>query len=437
MQRVIAVVVMGAVLSLAPISVYADVSLAQRFTQLEKEFGIPDGILGRVAKAETGTCNAQVRAGGGSTATGLFQWLEGSWKTTAPRVNPKYGNTNLRLDPFISAHVTAYALKNIQNANGSLIQQAKIDTTLGIYMGHFLGQGGSRAFLNAYIRDPNANGAALFPKQARANPGVFRNGSLRNILQHFANKLSSSCTSATGYTSTLNNGPIGSDVADRAVAASAPVPVTSAIYKDPERDYVDVYPPPYQAGSGAASPTSVDTPTQYPGLTSQPTPLSPQPIVPTIPTPAPFSFPTSSPSTINTGDIFTPNTNTNTNTNTGTSNENSTEETGGVTVSIFDRLNDIAFGTTTTVGTGAGSTTVTITPIITSSAFQLTPTNVTPSDVSTPIDYTGIQTTFGSNNTSGSVNTTQYSILQTFAAILQDTQTLLERINAFVRGENI
>jgi len=243
---------------------YASTNLTERFTKLETDFGLPQGILGRIAKAETGTCNATLKARN-SSATGLFQWLDSSWRNTAPRVNPQYASLALRTDPFVSAHVTAYSLANTKARLGSLISQARIDMAHGLYLGHFLGDGGARQFLTAYARDPNANAAQLFPRAAAANQPVFRGGTLRSVVQYLANKMSSSCTSVTNYTSRLNDGPIGSDVADRAVASSPPGTVTSNTFQDPERDYPSTYSiPPANSSTSGTNPPRHQSPIQVP-----------------------------------------------------------------------------------------------------------------------------------------------------------------------------
>lgn len=226
-----------------PFFAFADYN--SQFARIEAHFRVPQGILAKVANIESGG-NPKARAGGGSTASGMFQWLRDSWIDTSyaynratqpdPR-NWKPLSLDDRFDVETSAKVTAFSLAQTKGRLGGLIEQAGMDMTAGLYMGHFLGIGGARQFMIAYIRNPNSIGASLFPKQARANPGIFRACSgyctLAQIYNNFARKLNVAGTSIV-----VSGGRSDAEFAVHSLPPNAHFsneqPFTST---DPERDF--------------------------------------------------------------------------------------------------------------------------------------------------------------------------------------------------------
>ena len=171
-----------------PLSVFADVSINQVYTEIETQYKLPQGVLAKIANAESrGDPNA--RAKPPSTAVGLFQWIEDSWLRVTKALYGASLHLDSRTDPVTSAKVTAFSLAQARDKNGPLIEQAKIDMSLGLYMGHFLGPAGAAVFLTAYIQNPNANAASIFPKEAQYNPTVFSSRTLAEILNERASKL--------------------------------------------------------------------------------------------------------------------------------------------------------------------------------------------------------------------------------------------------------
>ena len=173
-----------------------------------------DYLLGQ-AQLESGL-NPGARAGT-SSATGLYQFIDQSWLGIvkqhgaqnglgwASNAITRSGNRwvvndpqmksailNLRNNPEVSATMAAeFASDN----------QASLESTLGrgatgtdLYMAHFLGLGGAKAFLQTMQSNPGASGAAMFPAAARANRSIFYDAggnarSLGDIYQRFAAKL--------------------------------------------------------------------------------------------------------------------------------------------------------------------------------------------------------------------------------------------------------
>lgn len=169
------------------ITVYADTGINEVFVQLEQEYQLPTGILAKVANVESG---GNPNAGSGSSsAYGLFQWTLNSWYNITKQVYGQALNGEQRANPVTSAKMTAVALRQALTTNSGLMQQAKIDPTLGLYMCHFLGSGGCGKFFQAYIQNPGADATSMFPKEAASNRTVFGGRTLTGVLNFFAQRL--------------------------------------------------------------------------------------------------------------------------------------------------------------------------------------------------------------------------------------------------------
>ncbi len=186
-RRAVAFSVLILVLSAsAPGAALAE-SLNDVFNKLEQQYGLPQNILAKVANVESGG-NPNAKAGS-SSALGMFQWLTNSWEHATKALYGRALMPDERRNPVESARVTAFALAQAKARNGGLIQQAGVDMTLGLYMSHFLGQAGASKFFQAYVQNPGASAASLFPKEAGANSSVFGGRTLAGVLNFFANKL--------------------------------------------------------------------------------------------------------------------------------------------------------------------------------------------------------------------------------------------------------
>lgn len=190
-------------------------SVRSAIAQASASTGIDfDYLLGQ-AQVESGL-NPQARAGT-SSATGLYQFIDQSWLGIIKQHGGEYGLSwasnaisgsagrysvsdpdtrrailNLRKDPNVAATMAAeYASDNKTALEGSLGRAA---TGTDLYMAHFLGLGGAKAFLRTMQANPGASGAAMFPAAARANRSIFYDAggnarSLSDIYQRFAAKL--------------------------------------------------------------------------------------------------------------------------------------------------------------------------------------------------------------------------------------------------------
>lgn len=158
------------------------------------------------ARVESGL-DPEARATG-SSATGLFQFIEGTWLSLLQRhgnelglgriaaaiseYNGRVGIADpavrqqalmLRNDPRIAAHMAGALARENSAALEPVLGRAPDAGEL--YLAHFLGEGDARRFLSAMAREPGASAANLFPKAAAANPAIFRaaDGSNRSLAQ--------------------------------------------------------------------------------------------------------------------------------------------------------------------------------------------------------------------------------------------------------------
>ncbi|MNU19606.1 Endo-type membrane-bound lytic murein transglycosylase A [compost metagenome] len=139
--------------------------------------GVDPKLMATMAAIESGF-RATVKAGT-SSATGLYQFISGTWKTMVKKYGAKYGidATTSPTDPRANALMGAEFIK--ENAKAlSGVKQNLTDTDL--YLAHFLGAGGARTFLKA---DPNAIAANVMPAAATANRSIFydRDGTPRSF----------------------------------------------------------------------------------------------------------------------------------------------------------------------------------------------------------------------------------------------------------------
>lgn len=147
-----------------------------------------------------------------SSASGLFQFVEGTWlktlkeegpalglgqyadaisKTTSGRYQVTDPSTReailaLRDDPDVSALVAgAFTRRNAEQLKDDIGRDA---TSGELYIAHFLGAKGASSLIGAAGRDPQASAADLFPQAARANPTIFYDGDrARSVAEVYSN----------------------------------------------------------------------------------------------------------------------------------------------------------------------------------------------------------------------------------------------------------
>ncbi len=124
--------------------------------------------LQTIAQIESGG-NPNAKAGT-SSAAGMFQFTEGTWKDMTKKMGKNYTLED-RFDPQKSAEVAAFF--TAQNKKTLEAGTGRAASNTDQYMAHFLGAGGAVKFLNAMQQNPNAIAADMDPKAAAANKNIF------------------------------------------------------------------------------------------------------------------------------------------------------------------------------------------------------------------------------------------------------------------------
>ena len=171
--------------------------------------GVDFGYLFHQAKSESGlNPNAQAS---GSSAGGLFQFIDQSWLGAVKMYGAKHGmgwaadaisrsrSGTWTVDPALKDQVMG--LKNQPDASALMAAEFASDNaeglqaTLGrqpratdLYFAHFLGLEGATKFLKVNDSNPGAIAASLFPREARSNRGIFygSDGSARSMGEVYA-----------------------------------------------------------------------------------------------------------------------------------------------------------------------------------------------------------------------------------------------------------
>lgn len=177
--------------------------------------GVDFNYLLAQARLES-SLNPNAKAGT-SSAAGLYQFLGSTWLDTLDKHGERYGlgwagaaindgtNGGKTVDPAMRSQIMALRYdpdaSSLMAAELAKDNQEVLRGTLGrepdhaeLYLAHFLGSDGASRFLLAMQQDPSASAAALFPKAASANRGVFytEGGAVRSlaeVMNHFRSRM--------------------------------------------------------------------------------------------------------------------------------------------------------------------------------------------------------------------------------------------------------
>ncbi len=185
-------------------------AVSSAIERASKATGVDFGFLLRTAKRESGY-NAGAKAAG-SSATGLFQFVDQTWLGALKKHGAKYGYARyadliqqapdgryevkgaearkavmeLRLDPQ-AASLMAGELTS-DHATYLRGRVGREPTGGELYAAHFLGPKGSAQLIEAYQSRPRASAAGLFPDAADANPTIFyHQGRALSVAEVYAN----------------------------------------------------------------------------------------------------------------------------------------------------------------------------------------------------------------------------------------------------------
>lgn len=237
----------------------ADVTRAVKLASARS--GVDFAYLMAKANAESGMDSDA--AATTSTATGLYQFTEGTWLAMVREHGSKYGLAKqaaalergapnaqlrgevlaLRRDPQLSAYMAAeYAKDN----------KAHLERNVGgkvgaseLYLAHFLGAGGASKFLNAMKRNESQAAAGLFPRAAEANRSVFYEGARPRSLAEVFDRLSAKVAAGKGVEPSVRAAPTLAPQLYR--SAPAPTPATPGPWRPlatDERLMLAALPPP-------------------------------------------------------------------------------------------------------------------------------------------------------------------------------------------------
>ncbi|MES2728468.1 MAG: transglycosylase SLT domain-containing protein [Pseudomonadota bacterium] len=220
--------------------------------------GVDFGYLMQQAKVES-SFRPDVKAST-SSATGLFQFTEGTWLDMMRKYGEKHGlggyasqitDSNgvanmgakrsilaLRQDPAVSSLMAAeFAAENRDSLAQQLNRPAESLNGTDLYMAHFLGASGAGQFLEAAQKTPYATAAEILPQAARSNRSVFyddkgRAKTVGEVYANFAQKFNGAPTGAAPQT-LLAVAPSKADdpftrFFTRTTGAKAPIPIAVA-----------------------------------------------------------------------------------------------------------------------------------------------------------------------------------------------------------------
>lgn len=172
----------------------------------------------------------------GSSATGLYQFIQGTWLDMVEKHGEKYGiDTSaprkellaLRKDPELSSYMAA----ELANENEQFLNNnwgGEIGET-ELYLAHFMGAGGASSFLKAKDKSPMVAAADLFPEAARSNRSVFFEGgrarSVAEVYSLFDQKFDRFETGMEQLAAAVNPEPQPVAVAEAQVVPQEPAPI--------------------------------------------------------------------------------------------------------------------------------------------------------------------------------------------------------------------
>lgn len=266
----------------ADIGKYADLSPEQAIKQASKMTNVNESTMMTFAKLESGL-NPNAKAPT-SSATGLFQIVDSTWKELLDKHGDKYNipadadRTNPYYNSLMAGEYMKSNLKTVAN-----YKQTDISEPTAAYLAHFLGPGGARKLIDTYAKAPEAPvKTAVSGNAYSANKSLLQD----KTVDQFVDTIDAKIATAQGTPSDAYK------ASKSAKSAPTSQPSISPTAGSPSASTVSV------AGSSytAASPV-VDTPTapkpaisttRYDVTASKPTPAANSTPSREIPTPAPL-----------------------------------------------------------------------------------------------------------------------------------------------------
>jgi hypothetical protein len=150
------------------------------------KFGVSPGLLAAIARRESS--NDPNAKNPNSSAAGLFQFTDATWRNMLPKYGGKAGiDANASpFDPRAAATMAALLAKENSIVLSTLIGRQTTDGE--VYAAHFLGAKGALNLIRASEKTPDAIAATLFPGEAAVNHNVFfaKDGTPRSVKDVYA-----------------------------------------------------------------------------------------------------------------------------------------------------------------------------------------------------------------------------------------------------------
>jgi len=148
---------------------------------LLKDSGIDPTYYNKIAQAEAGNNPNAKNNQPGQTASGLYQFTAGTWKSMVDKMGLNYSLED-RFDPIKAKVVMEQFTK--ENANQLQKALGRTPNNTDLYTAHFLGAGGASYFLKRLQNDPNGS-PMLSEDVIKPNKGIFytKNGKPRTNIE--------------------------------------------------------------------------------------------------------------------------------------------------------------------------------------------------------------------------------------------------------------
>lgn len=163
-----------------------------KIAELSKKYGFDPALMETIAAMESGF--EPMAKPGTSSASGTFQFISSTWAAMTNKYGKKFGITPATAREGIEPSLIMAGLFAAENMK-TISKVVPNPTVVDIYGAHFMGAGGWLGFKNYMNSNPDAIAATYFPKQARANPGVFGGGgygpyrTFRQVYDYLANRI--------------------------------------------------------------------------------------------------------------------------------------------------------------------------------------------------------------------------------------------------------
>ncbi len=176
---------------LAKLAAHAPSQVLSSIRKAAAHTGVNFAYLMQQASAES-SFNPKAKAKG-SSASGLYQFIESTWISMVKKYGDKHGMGELADKIGANGKVSSRAMRKeilalrndpekasalaaeFANENKAFLENnwgGKVGST-ELYFAHFMGAGGASAFLKARDENPFQQAALIFPKAAAANRNVF------------------------------------------------------------------------------------------------------------------------------------------------------------------------------------------------------------------------------------------------------------------------